>query len=1044
MLESLYLPIFPTGSLASSVVTTVWLGMFVVVFFNLRFGWVLSGLVVPGYLVPLLIEKPWSCGVIIFEACLTYLLVYIFSERASRFGKWSSLFGRDRFFALVLMSAVVRVICDGFVFPAFADWLMQATGERLELANELRSFGLIIVALIANQFWKPGLLRGMFMLTVLLGITWLLTRFVLMPWTNFSMSNVGFLYEDLAQSILASPKAYIVLITAAFLASRFNLLYGWDFNGILLPSLLALQWYQPSKILFTFVEAYFILLLARALMGSTLFANMNIEGSRKLLLFFNISFAYRFVLGHALSAWAPEYKISDAYGFGYLLATLLAIKMYDKGMAIQITRATLQASISALVIASLVGFGLLQLPSARPVPAQAQASVAPQMQTKQPTALAALQARNVQPLQVALADMNLPQTQSALTQWHTAIAPLAVLQSTEQRAVLDDVSNKLAAIGMRMLVIQQRYLLIEEIDPGQGRGLFLIDTHSQNNLLLSWPDMSASNQPMELAWPWFRTTNARAMALTTRGHSLVQSDAQIRSFEAAQSYHRAFANALALNQRLELAVDATHSARLQIQNNWPASLPLADLQEKLPALNTQWLPPDAPDIAVARLSLSAQSLQRHYLDTAQRYSAANTTHISQRIDSHLGRHLLIDTPQRFSSAGSGDYAPPTQAELLFAEQRLIKPLLALAPKVARVQDAAAELEQLRGHAAALDLDIRTLQQTGSGTQWLIVEEPPAQARHFRGVWVVRLGDARNILLQVPFPQSESGTAEFGLALLASLNARAMFISTAHRAARLDGAADPLIREHRHSLFNAVHQAWLSLDPQAPVLTVQLRGLAATSVRSDPAPDLAVVSPMLPSGPLVTELAHDLQQLDLRTTWAHLDDLSTPGASGNLQAEFSQLYGGAEFSVLRLSRELRQAFRRYSLKKLEASQFHALNLPSHEIDLSTYIADQRLSWNGPPADIKRRIRRYQRNQDIMSLYLLINSWPNHRFVRLLDPGLAQSFMAVHKPDGELLGVVNLSPVHRAAQLSHTATDKLFDSVSQFNNQGAAWLVFKPAP
>ena len=52
----------------------MWVGVWVVVFFNLRLGWSASGLIVPGYLVPLLIVKPLSAGVILLEAVLTYLV----------------------------------------------------------------------------------------------------------------------------------------------------------------------------------------------------------------------------------------------------------------------------------------------------------------------------------------------------------------------------------------------------------------------------------------------------------------------------------------------------------------------------------------------------------------------------------------------------------------------------------------------------------------------------------------------------------------------------------------------------------------------------------------------------------------------------------------------------------------------------------------------------------------------------------------------------------------------------------------------------------
>ncbi|MCB1807573.1 MAG: hypothetical protein KDJ99_21205, partial [Candidatus Competibacteraceae bacterium] len=91
----------------------------------------------------------------------------------------------------------------------------------------------------ANQFWKPGLARGLLGLGVTVGLTYLIVRYGLMELTNFTISRIGYLYEDLASSVLASPKAYIILLTTAFVASRMNLRYGWDFNGILIPSLLA-------------------------------------------------------------------------------------------------------------------------------------------------------------------------------------------------------------------------------------------------------------------------------------------------------------------------------------------------------------------------------------------------------------------------------------------------------------------------------------------------------------------------------------------------------------------------------------------------------------------------------------------------------------------------------------------------------------------------------------------------------------------------------------------------------------------------------------
>ena len=65
------------GGLSESVITTVWLGAMVVILFNLFWGWSLSGLIVPGYLVPLLILKPITVAVIVGEGLLTYALAQL-------------------------------------------------------------------------------------------------------------------------------------------------------------------------------------------------------------------------------------------------------------------------------------------------------------------------------------------------------------------------------------------------------------------------------------------------------------------------------------------------------------------------------------------------------------------------------------------------------------------------------------------------------------------------------------------------------------------------------------------------------------------------------------------------------------------------------------------------------------------------------------------------------------------------------------------------------------------------------------------------------
>ena len=319
--------IFPQGSLRESVITTVWLGVLVISFFNLRFGWTYSGLVIPGYLIPLMIIKPLSGVAIIIEGFLAYGLVYFVSEYLSRYGHWCNFFGRDRFFGILLSSVIVRIVTDGWIFPWFGEWLNSNYLLQFDYRSNLHSFGLITVALVANQFWKPGLMKGLGPFFATLLVTYLLTRYGLMIFTNFNIGNIQYMYADMAFSLLASPKAYIILLTAGFIASRLNLYYGWEFNGILVPALLALQWYEPLKILTSFVEAGVILLISDLILKLPWFRDQTIEGARKVLLFFNVAFAYRFLLGYIFYWMMPEVKVSDYYGFAYLLSSLIAIKI---------------------------------------------------------------------------------------------------------------------------------------------------------------------------------------------------------------------------------------------------------------------------------------------------------------------------------------------------------------------------------------------------------------------------------------------------------------------------------------------------------------------------------------------------------------------------------------------------------------------------------------------------------------------------------------------------------------------------------------------
>ena len=82
------------------------------------------------------------------------------------------------------------------------------------------------------------------------------------------------------------------------------------------------------------------------------------EGSRKILFFFNISFFYKLALGFLMPFFIIDISPTDYFGFGYMLTSLIAIKMYEKELGTRIIGSTVFTSGISVIIATLIGFGL--------------------------------------------------------------------------------------------------------------------------------------------------------------------------------------------------------------------------------------------------------------------------------------------------------------------------------------------------------------------------------------------------------------------------------------------------------------------------------------------------------------------------------------------------------------------------------------------------------------------------------------------------------------------------------------------------------------
>ncbi len=351
------LAIFPERSFDHSLLTAVLIGLYVRLAFTEWLGWGFSGLVVPGYLAAVAVARPSSAVVVLGEAILTYVIVRALAWSLSRSGLGSQPFGRERFLWIVVISVGVRILVEGVMAPLVHAGLRGYLGFDVTAGHGFYGAGLVLVPLLANACWKPGLGRGLVQSLVTTGIAYLLLQ-GLMKTTNFSLANVTLSFERLALDFSASPKSYILLVITALVASRLNLRYGWDTSGVMIPALLCLGWFESRRVLSTLSETLLIVGATVAFLRLPRVHEWNVEGPRRIALIFTLGCAIKFVLVQQL-AWTSV-RATDVFGIGYLLPSLLAVKVWQRRNPAIVLVPAVQISMMGLVLGTAAGFGLVR------------------------------------------------------------------------------------------------------------------------------------------------------------------------------------------------------------------------------------------------------------------------------------------------------------------------------------------------------------------------------------------------------------------------------------------------------------------------------------------------------------------------------------------------------------------------------------------------------------------------------------------------------------------------------------------------------------
>jgi hypothetical protein len=779
------LAVFPTNGLDQSLHAPVLVGLFVLTFFREALGWGYAGLVVPGYLATVFLAAPLTGGLMVAEGLASYFLALLLARVAPRTGAWSELFGRERFLFIILCALLMRLVMEAHWVP----WLV----ERYELkhSRELYSIGLVLVPLLANSFWNQGLIMSLPRVTLLVILTLLFVDKVLLAHTNFTLARFQIANESVSLAFLDTPHAYIILVLGALIAARDNVAYGWDYNGILVPALLAVAWYEPVKLVTTVVESLVVLFVARGLASVKPFSLVLMVGSRRMLLVYAVGFLVKWALGFVALATFPTLQTIDYFGFGYLLPSLLAVKLWNTDKIGRVMMPTLQVSLTAF----LLGNGLsILLGIVDPPRVSGARGAGVESGLLAPLELwrgdAAPAPREVH---VPWGELTLRQQGLSLAVELTTRGAAAPGSGFSPRIRVTRSSDGWFVMGPRTL------------DPSDDRSAPRLAVRPSADsspwlVVVDRPDVGSAAVPVAVEVG--RLLRARAVVVRSR-------------LESETSLDDALVEELAKRAGITdiiVVAETPLGSQLSVVGRVPSALPIGELERslgvELPLRFRSAEPAGAPYENRPRLLLSRELAER----ASARLLGAPEPEIwpepTRSAISLRGRDLTSVLPGRFER-------PPSEDLRLFG---------ALARRfIARRGEAPTPHE--RALAGALGYRFARVGPAGSQPDAWALFEPAGDERRGQATLLVRhratVAVALPLVVELPAPRYERGAFDAALTFYDALDADGLLVAGALPRAAPDHAADPRRAQGRALHYQVLHEVWL----QAGGAALSVHGIA---------------------------------------------------------------------------------------------------------------------------------------------------------------------------------------------------------------------------
>lgn len=978
--------LFPPYGIDQTIHVAILIGVLLLLGLTETFGWVWSGLVVPGYLASLFVLEPASGAAVMIEALLTFLLARLLSTAAPRSGAWSLFFGRERFLLLIFISVAVRQASELWVMPEALRWVDEQAGTTYRLTRTFSSVGLVLVPLTANMFWKLSLRRGLIQVAVPTALTYAILAYVLLPYTNLSFARLEITYENVALDFMSSPKAYILLVIGAYIASRWNLMYGWDYAGILVPALLALAWLSPARLVTTLAETLALVVLVRALVLVPGLRTLNLEGPRKVALVFTVSFLLKWGLGWVVGPSVSDLRITDLFGFGYLLSSLLAVKILQKDAVARIAVPTAVVSVVALVLGSAVGFGLDQLaPAPPPVAVAPTAGATPPSTTtvlaQSPRGVLAL--GHVRARLDVASDVPLARSSYELDRYRELWQAIAAWLAAPSEAARAGVAQRAMTLGLALRPADRLggreawglFELEERLAAHVGWDTAVLIPGAQGPIVAV--PRPASNAPTaEAAAALCERVACRAVLVS--GLDL----RRVRGLDPDRAPHAVARRALGEVPALELRADpgaprgrgvlhvANEAPEVNVSALWPRGLELS------------WQPPPGPDPRRGASVLRAHP--EDYRDVIAE-GASPPVRRGVSVEAWFGEYFARPDPRASPPAADITPQPPSQSELAFLERVVAAPALARPdPRFAHA------LAGIVGYAIHLLPDC-----AGPGAGCWILAEASRPRRLGWGALAHRTG-APPVAIELPRPRREAGTWRLGVEMWRHSGA-ATLIAADGDVPEERADADPAATWNVATAFQALHQAVHDeLRADVDPLIVQIRGFGITQPIREPAV-VSLTRPTLVASQVPRRLATLLEARGplgaLRGARVHdgARELVEVSGIGNPQLHHCARFELVSCAILWFSEPVRDAYRE-SDRARELAKLARMKLPITAASAPAALHDPPLAAPDP-ARIAAMRPRFDELVRLLETYALEQ---NVQLLRRLEAAAAPPKLARAAP------------------------------------------------